>query len=81
MAPQTVRGFLDVLTEAMLIRQLQPWHANIGKRQRKTPELLVRDGGLYHVTLGIANDVQLSTHPNEGASWEAFAMEHVLAMM
>ncbi len=80
-APQTVRGFLDVLTDAMLIRQLQPWHANIGKRQRKTPKLLIRDSGLYHVTLGITNDVQLSTHPNKGASWEAFALEHVLAMM
>jgi predicted AAA+ superfamily ATPase len=80
-APQTVRGFLDVLTDAMIIRQLQPWHANIGKRQRKTPKLLVRDSGLYHGTLGITNDVQLSTHPNKGASWEAFAVEQVLTMM
>ena len=39
----TVRRYLDWLTQAYLVRQLQPWHVNLGKRQEKAPKIYVRD--------------------------------------
>lgn len=74
----TARRYLDLLTEAFMIRQLQPWHANIGKRQVKAPKLYLRDSGLLHQLLGIATAKALLNHPKVGASWEGFVIEQVL---
>ena len=74
----TVRRYLDWLTQAFLVRQLQPWHANLGKRQVKAPKVYVRDCGLLHELLGIENPAALGRHPKSGASWEGFALEQVL---
>lgn len=75
----TVRSYLDLLTDALVLRQLQPWHANLGKRQVKSPKVYVRDTGLLHQLLGIENQAALFHHPKIGASWEGFAIEQVLA--
>ena len=53
----TVRRYLDFLTDAYLVRQLQPWFENIGKRQVKSPKVYVRDSGLLHSLLGLFLDV------------------------
>lgn len=74
----TVRRYLDLLTQLYLVRQLQPWHANIAKRQVKAPKVYIRDSGLLHHALGIADPVSLLLHPRCGASWEGFAIEQVL---
>ena len=74
----TVRRYLDWLTQAFLLRQLQPWHANLGKRQVKAPKVYVRDSGLLHELLGIADPAALARHPKSGASWEGFALDQVL---
>jgi uncharacterized protein len=71
--------YLDLLTDAFMIRQLQPWHANLKKRQVKAPKLYVRDSGLLHSLLGIETPKALHTHPKLGASWEGFAIEQILA--
>ena len=42
-AEGTVRRYLDLLTGAYYIRQLAPWHENIGKRQVKSPKIYWRD--------------------------------------
>ncbi len=76
---KAVRHYLDLLTDAYMIRQLQPWHANLRKRQVKAPKVYVRDTGLLHQLLGIATAAELHTHPKLGASWEGFAIEQVLA--
>jgi len=76
---QTTRRYLDLLTDALMIRQLPPWHANIGKRQVKSPKIYVRDSGLLHELLGIETEKALLEHPKVGASWEGFAVEQVLA--
>jgi predicted AAA+ superfamily ATPase len=70
----TVRRYLDLLTDALVVRQLQPWHANLRKRQVKSPKVYVRDSGLLHVLLGIHDQVALLHHPKLGASWEGFAI-------
>ena len=74
----TVRRYLDWLTQAYLVRQLQPWFANSGKRQVKAPKLYLRDTGLLHELLGIADPAALARHPRSGASWEGFALDQVL---
>lgn len=74
----TVRRYLDVLTQTLMLRQLQPWHANLGKRQVKAPKLYFRDSGLLHALLGVADFDALLAHPCSGASWEGFVVEQVL---
>lgn len=77
-APSTARLYLDALTQTFMIRQLQPWHENIGKRQVKAPKLYFRDSGIFHRLQGIASWDDLQTHPKLGASWEGFALEEIL---
>jgi predicted AAA+ superfamily ATPase len=74
----TVRRYLDWMTQAFLVRQLQPWHANLGKRQVKAPKVYLRDSGLLHALLGIGDASTLLRHPKCGASWEGFALDQVL---
>ncbi len=74
----TTRRHLDLLTDAFMIRQLQPYHANLRKRQVKAPKIYVRDSGLLHQLLGIDSLKALLTHPKVGASWEGFVIEQVL---
>jgi predicted AAA+ superfamily ATPase len=76
----TTRRHLDLLTDAFMIRQLQPFHANIRKRQVKAPRVLIRDSGLLHQLLGISSLKDLMVHPKVGASWEGFVAEQVLAL-
>lgn len=74
----TVRRYLDLLTGVFMVRRLQPWFENLGKRQVKAPKVYVRDSGLLHSFLGIANQHDLEHHPKVGASWEGYAVEEVL---
>lgn len=74
----TARRYLDLLTDAFLIRQLHPYYANISKRQVKAPKVSVRDSGLLHQLLGINTLKELLSHPKVGASWEGFVIEQVL---
>lgn len=74
----TVRRYLDLLTGVFMLRQLPPWFENLSKRQVKAPKVFVRDSGLLHALLGIANQRDLELHPKVGASWEGYAVEETL---
>ncbi len=74
----TTRRHLDLLTDAFMIRQLQPYHVNIRKRQVKAPKIYVRDSGLLHQLLGVNTLKTLMSHPKVGASWEGLVIEQVL---
>ena len=76
----TVRRYLDWLTQTYMVRQLQPWHANLGKRQVKAPKIYFRDSGLLHALMGVSGHADLLHHPRLGASWEGFALEQVLRL-
>lgn len=76
----TARRYLNLLTGAFVVRQLQPWHANIRKRQVKAPKVYVRDTGVLHALLSIASRRDLMGHPKVGASWEGFALEQALGL-
>ena len=75
---KSVRRYLDVLTDLYMLRQLQPWHANLKKRQVKSPKVYFRDTGLLHYLLGVRNEKDLWTHPKCGASWEGYVIEESL---
>ena len=75
---KTVRAWLDILTGTFMVRQLQPWFENIGKRQVKSPKIYLRDSGLLHTLLNLPDRHALLGHPRVGASWEGFALEQVL---
>ncbi len=74
---KTVRSYLDILTGTFMIRQLQPWHANIAKRQVKSFKVYFCDSGILHSLLSIADQRGLYGHPQVGASWEGFALEQI----
>ncbi len=76
----TIRRYMDLLTDAFMIRQLQPYHANLKKRQVKSPKIYVRDSGLLHQLLGIDTMKHLFNHPKVGASWEGFVIEQLLSL-
>lgn len=78
LSDKTVRSYLDILTGTFMVRQLQPWFENIGKRQVKSPKIYLRDTGLLHSLLNIPDWHNLLGHPKIGASWEGFVIEQVL---
>ncbi len=75
---RTVNRYLDLLVEMFLVRRLEPWHANLGKRLTKSPKLYVRDSGLLHALLGLPDEEALLGHPAVGASWESFVLENLI---
>jgi predicted AAA+ superfamily ATPase len=75
---RTVNRYLDLLVEMFLVRRLEPWHANLGKRLTKSPKLYVRDSGLLHALLGLPDQEALLGHPAVGASWEGFVIENLI---
>jgi predicted AAA+ superfamily ATPase len=76
---KTAAAYLDLLVDLLLVRRLPPWHANLGKRLVKSPKVYVRDSGLVHALLGIADKETLLSHPVVGQSWECFVIENLLA--
>lgn len=74
----TVRRYLDILSEMYMIRLVQPWFANISKRQTKSPKIYFRDTGLLHAISGITTSDDLLTNPQSGASWEGFVVNAVI---
>ena len=77
---RTAGGYLDLLTDLLLVRRLAPWHGNQGKRLVKSPKIYIRDCGLLHSLLGITDMDSLLSHPVVGASWEGHVVESLLAV-
>ncbi len=73
-----VRQYVDILTSTWMVRQLQPRHENISKRQVKSRKIYFRDTGILHTLLGIKDLSELLRHPKPGVSWEGFAPEEVI---
>lgn len=76
---QTIGRYLDLLVDLMLVRRLQPWHENVGKRLVKSPKVYVRDSGVVHALLSIGTIEGLLGHPVVGGSWEGLCIEALLA--
>jgi len=80
-ADTTVRSYLDKLTDALVVRQLQPWFENLGKRQVRAPKIYVRDSGLLHTLLNLPTLRDVEAHPKIGASWEGFIIEQLVCRL
>ena len=76
---QTVARYLDLLVDLLLVRRLQPWHENVGKRLVRSPKVYVRDSGLVHGLLGLSTLDSVLGHPVVAGSWEGFVIENLLA--
>jgi len=74
----TARRYLDLLRDLFMLRVLPPWHANLKKRQVKSPKVYFRDTGLLHYLLGVRDLAELVRHPKSGASWEGYVVETIL---
>ncbi len=77
---QSIGRYLDLMVDLMLVRRLEPWHANVGKRLVKSPKVYVRDSGLLHSLLNIGTIEDLLAHPVVGGSWEGFVVENLLSV-
>jgi len=77
----TARRYLDLLSGLFMVRQLQPWHENLKKRQVKAPKVYVRDSGLLHTLLGLVGEREILSHPKVGASWEGYVIEETLTLL
>ena len=80
-AHTTVRRYLDLLTSAFVVRQLPPWHANVAKRQVRSPKVYVGDSGILHALLGLTTREALVSHPKVGASWEGFVVRQITRLL
>jgi len=75
---QTVSRYTDLLVDLLLVRRLQPYLANVGKRLVKAPKVYIRDSGLLHALLNIPDFSALLGHPVVGASWEGYVIENLI---
>lgn len=80
-SPPTVTTYVDLLVDLLLVRRLQPYYTNVGKRLVKSPKTYVRDSGLLHALLTIESMDDLLGHPVVGASWEEFVIENILSVL
>lgn len=78
---KTVGRYLDLMVDLLLVRRLSPWHRNFGKRLVKAPKVYIRDSGVAHALLNIADKEQLLGHPVVGHTWESFVIETLLAVV
>ncbi|MCC5846120.1 MAG: ATP-binding protein [Verrucomicrobia bacterium] len=78
---QTARNYLDALEQTYMVRRLQPWFANLGKRVVKSPKVYIRDSGLFHALLGVETYANLVAHPKLGVSWEGYVLEQIFRVL
>jgi len=76
----TVKRYLDILSGAYMVRQIQPWYENLQKRQVKAPKIFIRDSGLLHALLSLQG-AEIQSNVKLGASWEGFVTEQILNRM
>ena len=77
----TVKRYIDLLVGTFMVRRLSPYHANLAKRQVKSPKIFLRDTGILHQLFGIGTYDQMQVHPKLGASWEGFALEQIITAL
>ena len=77
----TIGRYLDLMVDLLLVRRLQPWMSNMGRRLVKAPKVYVRDSGICHALLGIETLDTLLGHPVVGGSWEGFVVETIVGAL
>jgi hypothetical protein len=80
-SPITVSRYLDIFCEALIVRRVEPYFNNLGKRLVKSPKIYFRDSGLLHALLNIGNAHDLQGHPASGYSWEGMVINQIAALV
>lgn len=80
-AATTVKRYVELLEDLLLIRSLRPWSGNVGKRLVKSPKTYIRDSGLTHALLNLITIDDVLGHPAAGASWEGFVLENLITSL
>src|SRR5690606_10994323 len=77
----TVKSYVEMLEDLLLIRSIRPWLVNVGKRLVKSPKIYIRDSGITHALLNLTKLDDLLGHPVVGGSWEGFIIENILSVL
>ena len=77
----TIARYLDLLVDLLLVRRLEPWTSNLGRRLVKAPKVYIRDSGICHALLGFETMDDLFGHPVVAGSWEGFVIENILRVL
>lgn len=78
---KTITNYLDLLVDLLLVRRLQPWHANVGKRLVKSPKVYLCDSGILHSLLQVQDFEALLGNPKLGDSWEGFVIDNIVSSL
>lgn len=73
----TARNYVELLSSTFMLKLVQPYLVNTGKRLVKTPKVYINDIGIANALLGINNFNQLSGHPSTGAAWETMVLTNL----
>lgn len=74
----TAKHWISVLEASYIIRLLQPWYENFGKRLVKMPKLYFLDSGLLCHLLRIRDAQDLALHALRGSIFEGWVMAETL---
>ena len=77
----TIKKQIDFLEHAYIVRLLEPFYHNIGKRLVKSPKIYLRDTGLLHSLLEVERFEDLFGNPIIGNSWEGYVIEQIYAVL
>ena len=77
----TIARYLDLLVDLLLVRRLEPWTSNLGRRLVKAPKVYIRDSGICHALLGVETMDDLFGHPVVAGSWEGFVIENIIRVL
>jgi uncharacterized protein len=72
------RQWLSVLEASYVIRLLQPWHENFGKRLVKMPKIYFLDSGLLCHLLRVESPSALVAHAMRGAIFETWVISETI---
>ncbi len=76
-----VKKYIDFLEHSFIIRRVEPFYVNIGKRLVKSPKIYIRDTGILHTLLQIPSYEQLLVNPIAGNSWEGYVIEQITSRL
>ena len=74
----TVRNIVSFFEKSFIIRILQPYYTNLGKRLVKTPKVYFRDSGIINYLLGLTSYEDILRHPMLGFLWEGYVIENMI---
>jgi hypothetical protein len=74
----TVSNSISFFERSFIVRLLQPWHSNIGKRLVKSSKIYIRDSGITNYLLNLSEYEDLLRHPSLGNLWEGYVIENTI---